>query len=68
MSLDGFFQPKSVAIVGASHTAGKIGYEVLANFVGGTYKGKIYPINPNTEPILGKDVYSSLTKIDDKID
>jgi len=68
MSLDGFFQPKSVAIVGASHTAGKIGYEVLANFVGGTYKGKIYPINPDTEPILGKDVYSSLTKIKDRID
>jgi len=68
MTLDHFFSPKSVAIIGASHTPGKIGYEILSNFVGGLFKGKVYLINPNTEPILGKKVYESISKIPDKIE
>lgn len=65
--LEYFFNPSSVAIIGASHTPGKVGYEILKNFVE-EYRGKIYPVNPNTEPILGLKVYPSVKKIPDKID
>lgn len=66
--LDYFFDPKSVAIIGASHTPGKIGYAILANFLGSGFKRKIYPVNPNTEPILGLKVYKSVLDIPDDLD
>ena len=68
MKLDTFFNPSSVAIIGASHTPGKVGYEILQNFVRNEYPGKIFPINPDTAPILGKEVYSSILDIKDQID
>ena len=46
MSLENFFNPQSVAIVGASHQKGKVGYEILRNMIDAGYEGKIFPINP----------------------
>lgn len=66
--LDYFFDPKSVAIIGASHKPGKLGYVIFSNFVGGLFEGKSYPVNPDTTPILGKKVYKSVTQIPDDID
>lgn len=66
--LDYLFTPRSVAIIGASHTPSKIGYVILSNFVLGAYKGKVYPINPNTQPILDQKVYASILDIPDRID
>jgi acetyl coenzyme A synthetase (ADP forming)-like protein len=66
--LDYFFNPKSVAIIGASHTPGKIGYAVLANFVGAGFQRKIYPVNPDTTSILGLNVYKSVLDIHDDLD
>ena len=65
---DNFFNPKSVAIFGESHTPGKIGYEILANFLGAGFKRKIYPVNPDTKPILGLKVYKSVLDIPDDLD
>ena len=67
-NLECFFNPKSVAIIGASHTPGKIGYEILSNFIGGSYKGKTYPVNPDTTPIFGQKVYPSVLDIPDVVD
>ena len=66
--MDAFFEPKSVAVIGASHTPGKIGYEILKNFVKGGYGGKIYPINPDTKPILGLKVYTSIGRVPGGVD
>ena len=66
--LDYFFNPKSVAIIGASHTPGKIGYAILANFIGAGFERKIYPVNPDTKPILGLKVYRSVLDIPDDLD
>ncbi|MBF0433426.1 MAG: CoA-binding protein, partial [Fibrobacteria bacterium] len=44
--LEALLKPKSVAVVGASKTPGKVGYEVLMNLIDGGFKGKIYPVNP----------------------
>ena len=63
MSLESFFNPKSVAIVGASQKPGKVGYEVLASMMKGGYTGKIYPVNPNAEMIEGLKCYPDLKSI-----
>ncbi len=66
--LDYFFEPKSVAIIGASHNPEKLGYVILSNFVGISSKMKIYPVNPDTTPILGLKVYKSVLDIKDDLD
>lgn len=66
--LDGLFRPKSVAVVGASTQPGKIGYTVLENLIKSEYKGKIFPINPQAEEILGLKTYPSVLNVTDPID
>lgn len=68
MPLEKFFTPHSVAIIGASHTPGKVGYSILENFIKNEFIGKIFPINPDTTPIFNLPVYTSINDIDDKID
>lgn len=58
--LDTFFSPKSVAIVGASQDATKLGNVVLRNAIEGGYKGTLYPINPKAAEILGYKAYPSV--------
>ena len=66
--LNGLFQPKSVAVVGASATPGKIGHTVLVNLQKSKYKGGIYPINPKSEEILGFKCYSNVLDVEEPID
>lgn len=66
-TLNGFFEPKSIAVIGASRTPGKIGYTILENLKI-SFPEKIYPINPNTSEILGLDAYSSVLEVEDPID
>ncbi|HLC39871.1 MAG TPA: CoA-binding protein [archaeon] len=67
-NLQNFFDPLSVAIVGASHDQKKLGYIVLENFVRENFHGMLFPVNPDTTPILGKEVYPSVKKIPEKVD
>ena len=62
------FNPRHVAVVGASHSEGKIGYTVLKNIIDSGYKGRIYPINPKGGEILGKKVYTDIFSVDGEID
>lgn len=66
--LESFFSPKSVAVIGASHTHGKLGRIVFENFIHGGYRGRVYPINPNPVPIDGIGVYPSVKKLPEKAD
>jgi len=63
MALESFFNPKSVAIVGASRQRGKVGYEILSNMVAAGYKGKLFPINPNADTIDSIKCYPDLKSI-----
>jgi acetyl coenzyme A synthetase (ADP forming)-like protein len=63
MSLQRFFDPKSVAIVGASRQPGKVGYEILTNLIAGGYGGKIFPVNPKADSIEGLKCYPDLASI-----
>ena len=66
--MEKFFTPESVALVGASATPGKIGNSVLDSMAKHDYKGKVYPINPKADEILGIKCYPSLEAIQDPID
>ncbi|HPO69958.1 MAG TPA: CoA-binding protein, partial [Anaerohalosphaeraceae bacterium] len=63
MTLDRFFNPQSVAIVGASRQPSKVGYEILAGLLKGGYPGKIFPVNPTAPEIQGLKAYPDLKSI-----
>ncbi len=67
-SLDAFFKPKSVAIVGASSDPKKVGNTALKNLVSMGYKGKIYPVNPREDSILGFRCYRNMLEIPEPVD
>lgn len=67
-ALDAILKPKSVAVVGASATPGKIGYTVVNNLIKDGYQGKIYPINPSSSEILGLKVYPSVLDIPEQVE
>ena len=58
-----FFEPESVAIVGASRTPGKIGNYILRNILKLGYRGRIYPVNPGASEIEGLRSYPSVAAI-----
>ncbi len=66
--LDTLFSPRSIAVVGASRTEGKLGHAVLANLIEGGFQGSLYPINPRPGDILGLPSYASLDDIEGEID
>jgi acyl-CoA synthetase (NDP forming) len=67
-SLDAFFKPKSVAIVGASSDPKKPGFTVLKNLVSMGYKGKVFPINLREDSILGFQCYKSVLDIAEPVE
>ena len=68
MKLDAIFRPKSVAIIGASRTPGKVGHVLTRNMLESGYRGKIYPINPNADEILGLSCYPSVLDVQGDVD
>jgi len=61
-------QPRSVAVIGASDSEGKIGNSVMKNIINGGYAGELYPINPNAPEVLGKKAYKSVLDVPGDID
>ncbi|MCC6014211.1 MAG: CoA-binding protein [Desulfurococcaceae archaeon] len=62
-----FFNPKVVAVVGASRRPGKVGYELLRN-LRESFKGRLYVVNPEAKEILGVPCYPSLSDVPDDVD
>jgi acetyl-CoA synthetase (ADP-forming) alpha subunit (EC 6.2.1.13)/branched-chain acyl-CoA synthetase (ADP-forming) alpha subunit (EC 6.2.1.-) len=62
------FEPKSIAVIGASRNQGKIGYQIVENIVSGEYTGHIYPVNPGGGKILDLHIYEDIEIIDDEVD
>lgn len=65
--LDGFFKPRSVAVIGASREPQKIGHVVLKNFVD-NFHGPVYAVNPNADRILGLKAYMNVLSIPHEVD
>lgn len=56
----------SIAVVGASQDPGKIGYAICRNLL--TFPGSLYPVNPKSPMILGRQAYPDLASIPEKVD
>jgi acetyl coenzyme A synthetase (ADP forming)-like protein len=63
-----FFEPKSVAVVGASRNPLKFGHSLLENLLDLEFKGKIYVVNPNADEILGLKAYPRVDSIDEDVE
>ena len=67
-AMEAIFNPKAVAVIGASDNPGKLGSHVMKILIQGRYPGKIYPVNPGKDEILGIKTYPSLFQVPDSVD
>ena len=65
-SLENFFSPESIAVVGASDNPKKVGHILMKKLL--NFKGKVIPINPQHREVLGKKSYASLTEYSGDLD
>jgi 3-hydroxypropionyl-CoA synthetase (ADP-forming) len=66
--LERFFKARSVALVGASATPGKIGHSMLYGLLNHGYQGQVFPINPTRDEIMGVKAYPSLAAIPEAVE
>ncbi|MFX0167399.1 MAG: CoA-binding protein [Candidatus Hodarchaeota archaeon] len=67
--IDIFLNPKTVAVIGASKNQSKGGYHIIDNLLTNNYKGRIFPVNPNSDgEIFGLKFKKSILEIEDEID
>ena len=67
-SFERIFNPRTVAIVGASEDPTKMGGWCMSSFIHGRYPGKVFPINPKSREIRGIKTYASLNEVPEQID
>jgi acetyltransferase len=68
LNLDKIFNPKSVAIIGASDEEGSVGYVLMKNFLELGFEGKIYPVNIRRAEVLGVKAFASVEHIPEVVD
>ena len=68
MKLDRLFNPKTIAVIGASDRAGSVGDALMENLLSGDFKGIVYPVNKSRESVHSVKAYNSVNEIKDKID
>ena len=70
MSLDSFFNPKSIAVVGVSNDPAKLGAVVFNNVIDAGFEGKLYAINPKCagQELYGKPCYASVRDLPEAMD
>ncbi|MBS3817283.1 MAG: CoA-binding protein, partial [Candidatus Thermoplasmatota archaeon] len=66
--LESLFDPRSIAVIGASRKEGKVGYTLFSNIIQSDYDGDVYPINPKGGEVLGREIYESIEEAPDPID
>ncbi|WP_456464952.1 acetate--CoA ligase family protein [Persephonella sp.] len=66
--LDKLFNPRSIAIVGATDKKEKVGYAIFKNIIDGGFKGKVYPVNKRIKELEGYKVFPSVLEIPDQVD
>ncbi len=68
MQLDKIFNPKTIAVIGASDTAGSVGYALMDNLINSKYAGTVYPVNNKRAMVFSKQAYKSILEIPAQID
>src|SRR5690606_9702903 len=67
-SLDAFFHPQSVAVVGASRDPASIGQRVLKNLIASGFNGPVFPVNPKADVVASIPAYPSVREIPRPVD
>ena len=67
-SLRPFFEPKSVAVIGASRRRGSIGGELFRNILAADFAGSAYPVNRDGEPVGGVNAYKAIADLPESVD
>ncbi len=62
------FNPKSIAVIGASDTSGRIGFSLFRNLITNGYPGIVYPVNPNRDLVQGVKAYPNMAALPQKVD
>jgi len=62
------FEPRSVAVIGASEREGSPGASVLSNLLSARFKGRVYPVNPKYEKLRGRRCYPNVRSVGKEID
>ena len=66
--LNAIFEPRSVAVIGASESAGSVGRTVLWNLISSPFGGTVYPVNPKRPSVLGVKAYPDLASIPGEVE
>jgi len=66
--LDALFHPSSIAVIGAKDNPGSVGRTLLMNLISAPFRGKIFPVNPKREQVLGLKTYPSILAISQPVD
>jgi acyl-CoA synthetase (NDP forming) len=67
--LDAIFRPRSVAVIGASNTPGRWGYDTMASILKQSqFRGEVYPIHPKDAAVHGLKAYRSITDVPEPVD
>ena len=67
-AMETMFNPRSVAVIGASDNPGKLGSHVMRSLTEGKYPGRIYPVNPGKNEMFGIKTYPSLLQVPESVD
>ncbi|MBS3782573.1 MAG: acetate--CoA ligase family protein, partial [Candidatus Thermoplasmatota archaeon] len=67
-NLERLFNPRSIAVIGASTKEGKVGHTLFSNILESGYEGEVYPVNPKGGNVLGRELYESIEDLPEPID
>jgi acyl-CoA synthetase (NDP forming) len=67
-AMNRIMRPDSIAVIGASAEDGKIGNSVLKNLINGGYQGRIIPIHPSLDSVLGRKAFRSIKEVPERVD
>lgn len=66
--LDALFNPRSVAVIGASAKELHIGNQIVRNLLDFGFRGPVYPINPRADEIRGVKAYRTILDVPTEVD
>jgi len=68
LNMDSLFDPKSIAVIGASNRKDSVGYILLHNIIAAEYEGVVYPVNPNARAVQAIQCYDTISQVPRKVD
>jgi acyl-CoA synthetase (NDP forming)/ribosomal protein S18 acetylase RimI-like enzyme len=67
-SVGNLLAPRSIAVIGATPSAGRVGGAVLSNLLSGAFQGPVFPVNPARRSVRGVRAYATVREIPDEVD